>query len=428
MTLNTKEIGLQPQNLGFRSLLSFVGNEKSLRRAFWNRRRNRVQNLLDGGTSEEEERAALDVLLKADSGAECRHYIRHFGWDRLDDELIEEQVTRWAQHTGLRHAQDADIVARFVRWSVGATTDVPVNDQVTRYREIWNSLSLVRRRQIAAWLIREREALIAAGARMEFAGRPNGLESLRALVAVATDDQAVVSEDLHFVRWQAHYSVRFAEQLREGQVRLLVTTLMDLVDPSLANVRRHALLDLYQRVFLRTVGAIREVIGILGSTDQRQRFERFLEMRREFVDAFPATQPSEGLIAQLANAIGAAAESIQGISAALNEVADRISSITFAGLLNELEDDNARAAINALGRADVLDALPLGMRIELCRRCLVGTTDDDDETAINRVLRNTWRDSLFERYLLVSALTWEALSFSIDGDESDALEEMLSNV
>ncbi len=428
MTLNTRDIGSQVQNPAFCSLLTFVGDEKSLRRAFWNRRRNRVDDLFSGGTTEAEERTALDVLLRADSGAECRHYIRSFGWDRLDDELVEDQVTRWAQHVGVQHAHDAHLVAKFVRWSVGATVDVPIDSQVAHYRVVWQSLSRGRRRQIAAWLIRERATLIAAGVRMEFIGRRNQLESFRALVAVAAEDEAIGSDDLLFVRWQAHYSVRFAEQLREGQVRLLVTTLQDLVDPDLPDVCRHALFDLYQGIFLRTINAIREVIAVVGAADQRQRFDRFLELRRVFIDAFPQTGTTPGIIDQIANSIGAVETSLDGISAALSNVGDSLSNITFAALLNEIEDDEARNAINALGQASLLDSLPFGMRSELCRRCLTGTTDDDDEAEINRVLRNTWPESLCERYLLVSTLTWEALSFSIDGDESDDLEALLSNV
>lgn len=428
MSLSTRDIGAQPQNPGYRSLLTFAGDEKSLRRAFWNRRRNRIDDLFSGGTSEADERDALAVLLKSDSGAECRHYIRAFGWSRFDNELIEDQVTRWAQQIGTQHLQDAHLVARFVRWSVGATTDVPLADQVDRYGKVWGSLSVERRREIAAWLVRRRAALIDAGVRMEYIGVRNQLESLRGLIAVAENDDSVVTDDLRFVRWQAHYAVRFAEQLRQGQVRLLVTTLQDLVNPDFPNVRRNALFDLYQSAFLRTLNAIREAIVVLGSSDQRQRFDRFLEVRRVFIDAFPTTTPTPGLLEQIANALGAITNTLDGIATTLGDIGDRIAGITFSGLLNEIEDDEARETINRLGQNGLLDALPFGMRVELCHRCLTGTTDDDDEAAINRVLRNTWPDSLCERYLLTSALTWEALSFSIDGDESDELETMLSDV
>ncbi len=428
MTITTADITGQPQNIGFRSVLTYVGNERSLRRAFWIHRRNRVDTLFSGPTSEEDERTALRVLLKADSGAECRYYIDFLKWGRLDDELVEAQVTDWAHHVGVQHAQDANLVARFVRWSVGDTTDIPLRDQRERYRNVWQGLSIGRRRQIASWLVAERARLIACGARMEFIGRPSRLESFHAIVEVANEDDAIRSDDLLFVQWQAFYASRFAEQLRDGQVRLLVTTLQDLIDPDLPDIRRHALFDLYQNLFLGTIEAIRLAIVALGSTDQRLRFDRFLELRRRFTEEFPETEPTPTEIEELARDIDAVRASLDGIATALAAAGDAVAGITFAALLNELEDDEARDAINELGEAGRLEALPLPMRVELCQRCLLGTTDDDDEQAINRVIRNTWPQSLCERYLLVSALTWEALSFSIDGDESDELDTLLSSV
>ncbi len=428
MTINTNQIGDQPFNFGFRSVLKFVGDESSLRRAFWNHRRERVSNLFDGGTSEEEERAALAVLLRADSGAECRHYIRSFTWSRFDDELVEQQVTEWAQHIGVQHAQDAHMVARFVRWSVGPTTNVPLDDQIARYRSVWGALSVGRRLDLASWLIENRASLISIGVRMELIGRPNQLASFRELVKIAAADDTVGSDELRFLQWQAFYALRFAEQLRDGQVRLLATTLFDLVDPDLPDVRRRALFDLYQGLFDRTFRALREVIASLGNAEARQRFQRFMEARRIFLDSFPETQPTPALIGEVARALGAVAASLDGIAATLAEVGDRVGGINLDSLLNETEDDLARAAINELGRADLLDALPLNMRVELCRRCLEGFADSDDEQAVHRVIQNTWPASLCERYLLVSALTWDALSYSFDGDETDNLETLLTNV
>jgi hypothetical protein len=428
MTINTNQIGDQPFNAGFRSVLGFVGNERSLRRAFWNRRRERVRDLFDGGTSEAEERIALSVLLRADSGAECRHYIRAFTWDRFDDELVEQQVTEWAQHIGIQHAQDAHLVARWVRWSVGSTSNVPLEDQVARYQRVWGGLSVRRRQDLASWLVGNRATLISAGVRMELVGRPNQLASFRSLVEIAASDPAVGNDDLRFLQWQAFYAPRFAEQLRDGQVRLLATTLLDLVNPDLPNVRRRALFDLYQGLFDRTFRALREVIESLGNAEAQQRFQRFMEARRVFIDSFPETQPTPAIIGEVARAIGAVAASLDGIAATLADVGERVGGINIDSLLNETEDDDARATINELGRAGLLDALPLNMRVELCRRCLEGFTDSDDEQAIHRVIQNTWPASLCERYLLVSALTWDALSYSFDGDETDNLEALLSNV
>jgi hypothetical protein len=57
---------------------------------------------------------------------------------------------------------------------------------------------------------------------------------------------------------------------------------------------------------------------------------------------------------------------------------------------------------------------------------LSGSTDDDDENAINRVMEAAKAYDKAELYQLAAAATWESLYSSFNGDEYDSLENTLN--
>lgn len=181
-------------------------------------------------------------------------------------------------------------------------------------------------------------------------------------------------------------------------------------------------------MFFDVLRAFRVAIDAVGSATESERFNRFMEIRRAFLDAFPATNPPPaGVPSDLARGLGAIATTLEELTAAVNTVADSIRALNIGDLLGTNEDNRARAVVDDLSTAALLPSLPLPLRAQLCRSLLEGNTDDDDEDAVNLVVRHTWAASLCERYLLVSHVAWEVLE-GMDGDQYDTLEALLSSV
>lgn len=430
MTLSTDEIGslaLIASDPGSRSVRLYCGSNTSLRHAFWRHRRTRIDDYFSGSTSAEEEQAAFGVLQKTDSGPEARHYLRHITWDRMDDDFEEQVLTEWAQLAGTRMAQEVNQVARFVRNSIGAMNDATIEEQTAQYRQVWSGLSAGRRREIARRLGDDRVAMIGSALRQELMGRASRVETFRrAILETIADDADIVTHDLQLTRWQAFYVPSFADQLNAGEVRRLTTMLSDLVDPDLPVERREALFELY-RMLQPETDAIERVIGQLGNATMAARYQRYLEARDAFLQNFSLTAPTPGLVDEILRALGEVGDRFDTLVDVVGGIGDAVGGITLDGLMNGVADDEARNAINELAGND-LPHLPMTMRIELCQRCLAGSTDDDDEQAIRRVLANTPGERLAERFLMVAALTWEALDSSFDGDEYDQLERLLTEV
>jgi hypothetical protein len=104
-----------------------------------------------------------------------------------------------------------------------------------------------------------------------------------------------------------------------------------------------------------------------------------------------------------------------------------LTNLTLDELLGETADDEARQIANDLASQNRLALLPFRSKSGLVSAMLDGFSDDDDEQAIFHVFTHTKQQSPAEAAQLLAAATWEALSFSFDGQEYDDLEKLFSS-
>lgn len=88
----------------------------------------------------------------------------------------------------------------------------------------------------------------------------------------------------------------------------------------------------------------------------------------------------------------------------------------------------ARFLITELNSQLWLPRLAFTIKVKLVNALLSGSTDDDDEDAINLVLQTAQAYDQAELYQLTAAARWDSLYSSMNGDEYDTMETTLNNL
>ena len=114
-----KEGGLLPNAPVSLHMLCTLTGDTSIRSAVWQKRLSRIESLFDGGTSEEDEDKAIDVLNRAAGGAALSWLMTKLGWDRLDDDLDEADLTKLAERLRLVKDRDEYTVDRLLWFVAG---------------------------------------------------------------------------------------------------------------------------------------------------------------------------------------------------------------------------------------------------------------------------------------------------------------------
>jgi len=100
-------------------------------------------------------------------------------------------------------------------------------------------------------------------------------------------------------------------------------------------------------------------------------------------------------------------------------------------ILNNIANDIARDVTDGLDsigtdRGSHIAFLPFAYKVPLIGDMLKGSTDDDDEQAILRILRTSKSRSRAEYCQLVASAGWEQFDSSFDGSEYGDLETLFS--
>jgi hypothetical protein len=410
------------------SLLSWAkGRDKSVTRAIWEDRVGAVKNFFSGGTDEEDEDKALHIIMKSVSYAGLAFKVNKLTWDVLDDELDEKDNTEIAARLSTlrdRKEHAIDMVFRGLALnpenfpqSQSADVEQAIRDRVT-------FLGGPGRLSFANDLIARRRQLLFS----------IGLFALRALptrsheFTVLLDDLSLrlpaQAPELQALRWEAFYDNRVCVQLERARYRVLMTTLPDMIDPSLPAEQRRAILDTLNRRD-GEFRAMQSYINVLGTVQQRTDVERFMDARQLFMENFTPNPPTPTVIQTIAAFFNSVASEISALRADVaNATQGLINSLDLGHLTESEKDDKSREVVGVLGERRPI--LPFQWKALLIRMMEEGNSDDDDEQAILQILTDSKARSIAEFAQLIAAQGWESLSFSFDGQESDDLEKLLS--
>ncbi len=159
-------------------------------------------------------------------------------------------------------------------------------------------------------------------------------------------------------------------------------------------------------------------------------------MVRVYIDTFNPILPPANVLSDLLQALRDLGEAVTGgiseLRTLLATVAnDVIEALSVSSLLGTDEDNKARALISLLSSLDqdgtsILAHLPFASKQRLINRCLSGMAGDEDEIAVNKVFNATDEMDRAEFFQLMNAITYETISFNIDGDQWDSFMALLS--
>jgi hypothetical protein len=419
---------LSPAN----SVTAFVraAGGKSVRQAVWRHKLAKVRDLFDGGTSEEQEDEALAWILSAESGDEAAFFVNNLSWDAMDDDLDEPDLDQVLGHTSrLLERRDYPVILLLRRvFAVDPWTlpGMPFN-QLTA---IAQGLPAFVRQPLANELVALRDPLLNGAMLTALRGRPTLVRELRVVVDVLSAAGHSPNQ-LTPLSWELQYTDMIGTQLARGEVRVLIQRLPDLVNAQVPGgaVQRNALFDMLRR-WDREFVALDELVKVLGSASQKTDMRRFLDMRRLFMDNFPAINAPPNVIQAAIQAIVAAITGVgatfQDLVEAIQRIADAMGDLSVPSLFGTDSDALAVNTVNILTGQNVLQLLPTVYKSELVNRLLDGAVEDEEEQAILNVLRTSKGRSTADFAQIAAQATWEKLYNSFDGQEYDDLEGMFT--
>lgn len=409
----------------------------SLKTAARQLRLNGVKDALAFGVFDEEKARAL--LLGSGSAGTMLYVLRRVTWATLDDFLNETVIDEFAKRLQ-RLLDRRSVVLDILEGIFGDPTrlhTVPMDDLRARFRGHFGRLTLNGRRGFADRLLARRGAILDS----VFITQMRGLEPHQLELCMVIEETAALGghrpDELARLSWEVRYLALIAHQLESGEGGALLNRLPDLVDPDLPHGQRTALFDMLRRAD-PVIDAMKLVIDTLGSTRQQNDMRAFRERVHLFLAPFPQGPPASPTpedVEALANALGVVTDQLDELRRAVQDAASELASLTLPDLLGTEDDDRAVDVIGKLHSQGRLAPIPAAMKSTMINSLTDGSTGDDDETAILRVLKQTLRarpeagrQSKAEFLQLIVAARFEMLDESLDGAEHDEFMALLESL
>jgi hypothetical protein len=389
-----------------------------------------VYSLASGATGDPEEEAIRDAMQNSENSYELiRMVFAMDGWAGMDDELEEAYLdpiaTRIAQvldqrdypvYQRIRRAlyildynsspNFGDYFLKILTW--------PAQFQPAEFDSILNQKAEILKR-IASATLRHRDNMV------------NAARILPTVIALYDAVAPHREDELIRLMHQVNYTTRICTSLEQLRYDDLYNVILDMADPGITDVRQRqachdAVLDLSLEF-----GAAEGAVKVAGTTEAKSTVGRFMLARKAALDTFTPTVPPATILTAIAAIVAPLATTLAGVKDAILHLPDILTaSLTLPSLTGSGADDNARTMISEANAQGWLPRLAARIKLEAINACLSGSTDDDDEIAINKVLNAAKGYDQAELYQLASSATWESLYTSFNGDEYDQLEDILS--
>jgi len=401
----------------------------SLRQNIMKAKAKIVYNLADGATGDDEENAIKDEMVQSENSYELIRMIAAIdGWAGLDDELPEGHLdpiaSRLAQVLDQRDYVVYQLIRRYLIL-LDYNSSPNLGDCFVRLL-LWPNefqadefdLLLSRKNEILKGVtsatMRQRENMVAAALvhpdviQQYLAATPHRWNELVALM------------------YEVNYARRICFSLARLDIQPLYNEIDDMVEPFPArtDLERIACRDTC-RILRPEFSAAAKAVEVYGTNASKTTINRFVRTLMAALDNFPATLPAPTAVGAIVTALGAVGNTFGDLLTAITDLPDALI-LTLGGFLDSDGDDKARFLISELQSQGWLAHTAFPVKLNMVNALLSGSTDDDDENAIIRVMEAAKVYDQAELYQLAAAATWESLSSSFDGDEYDALENVLN--
>ncbi|WP_290542684.1 hypothetical protein [Aestuariivirga sp.] len=389
----------------------------------------RVYDLASGATGDDEEDEIRDLMAGAVNSYELIRMMQAIGgWPGLDDELPESHLDDIAQRL-MRVLDQRDYAPHRLGRRHLTVLDYdapPTLDQCFRHFLLaWPApfrgdeidLILADKQRLLKDVTRAalRERVVMAGA--------------------ATIDPATVTQyagaglhrggELVALMHETRYTLRICSALARLDYFPLYDVILDMARPlPVTTAQRIACRDTCVRLQPEFAAAAR-LVALAGSGEAKATVNRFTNALQAAIDNFPAA-PNPGILNAVAAALNGVAGSIADLVTLVSNLPEALlGEISVASILGTDEDDKARLIASELHALSLLGQAPFRVKTAMINALLSGSTDDDDEIAIIRILEESRALCQAEVYQLSAAATWESLYSCVDGDEYDILESVL---
>jgi len=390
-----------------------------------------IYNLADGSTDDDDEVEIRDRMVYSHNSYELVRMMQVMdNWEGLDDELEEGQVDDVAKQLVVvleqRDFVPYQLARRYLAILDYATSPTLGSSlsQLLRWPEPWRSV------EIDTLLGVGRGALLKSITSATMRGRDGSVNAahidpgvIGAFGAAPLAKGAEIVGLMH----EVIYTSNICSGLRKLDYTPLYLIVADMVDGSKPPVQRIACRDTCLRLGPEFSAAARAV-NTMGSSEAKATVNRFMATLKAATDNFSPTLPAPSAIDPILAALGALAGTLADLITAITNLPDAFTTLTLSDLLDETGDDDARALVNELNSQSTLAHLGFSLKLTLLNAIIDGWTDDDDETAINHILRAAHDYDIGEVYQLVTGVSWEALDSCMNGDEYDTMEGILNDL
>lgn len=423
---------------GNSSLRSFFSSDSvdfdppsiSLRQNIMKAKSKIVYDLADGATGDDEEDTIKDEMVRSENSYELIRMLAAIdGWAGLDDELPEGHLDPIARQLAQVLDQRDYVVYQLIRRYLillDYNSSPTLGDCFVRlllwpkeYQAAEFDLLLSRKAEILKGVtsatMRQRDNMVAA-----------------ALVHPDVIGQYLLVtphrwQELVALMYEVNYTRRICFSLAKLDIQPLYSEIDDMVEPPPArtDLERVACRETCYRL-RPEFSAAAKAVDIYGENDAKVTINRFMRTLMASLDNFPAILPAPTAVGAIVAAIGAVGNTFSDLLTAITNLPDALAALTLSGFLESDGDDKARFLISELQSQGWLTHTAFPVKLNMVNALLSGSTDDDDENAINQVMEAAKAYDKAELYQLAAAATWESLYSSFNGDEYDTLENTLN--
>jgi len=390
----------------------------------WDSRLSELEDLFGGGTDEEDEDKALSILLSAESSGEFTFYIKSITWSELDDELDEPDLDKIARHLSGLLDRETYFVTLLLRQYLGEPETL-LSKRPGDLTDLVAALPALRRQDLADDALNKRDVILNGVALMALRGKTTYVQLFRGVLDFIQSTRQHRPNELLQLSWEVFYTEQICTQLEQGEYRLLLRSLVDLVNPALAPAQRIAFLHILSIRLEREFKAMQALINAIGSERQKNDMRTYMERRIPFLNAsnpLPVTPNSiQEAIQTILASINGVSGGFQDLIAAVQSIVQSFTGISSPDLFNTRGDDKAVNVTNQLEES-LLGCLPSQYKLALINEALSGVAEDEEEQAVLKILEASKnRPSVAEFLQLVAGETWEKLDSNLNGEEHNSL-------
>lgn len=388
-----------------------------------------VYDLKSGFTSDSEEDEIRDLLVSSENSYELIRLVGVMeGWEGLDDELTESYLDQiGSQLARVLDQRDYGVYKLIRRYlnilDYNACPNLgdcfmrllgwPVKFQKSEFDDLLQNHKVNILKGIASATMRERKNMVDA-ARIPAVV----IDQYRSVMPHRADD---------LVAWmlEVNYTTRICDMLLRFDYLPLYDVIKEMVDPALSDIQRKAARDTCDNLSLE-FAATAKTIDFLGSNEAKSTIDRFTRTLNAALINFPPTLPAATAVGAIVTALGGVGDTLADLQTTITNLPDKFGDILdLSNILDTTDDDNSRTLASELNSQGWLGNTSFTVKVKLVNAMLAGSTGDDDEIGINRVMEAAKAHDQAELYQLAAAATWDMLYSSVDGDEYDSLLNIL---